>query len=88
MKRLTLREWQCYLDTPVQVVELINDMCEIVLDISTSKKQALKGIYKVLTNFQTFGFRDTECEHAAVNLINAYFQDDDEYLDRWSVGFI
>ena len=87
MKRLTPKEWQCYLDTPPQLVELINDMCEIVLELSATPQQALKGIYKVLNNFQSDGFRDTECEHAAVDLINSYFQDEPD-VDRWSVGFI
>lgn len=85
--RLTHKEWQCYLDTPIEVVELINDMCEIILDISTTPQQALKGIYKMLNNFKSDGFRDTECEWAAVKLINTYFQDEED-VDRWSVGFI
>jgi hypothetical protein len=85
--RLTSEQWACYLDTPKQIVELINDMCEIILDVSTTPPQALKGIYKMLNNFQAFGFRDTECEWAAVNLINSYYQDEED-VDRWSVGFI
>ena len=71
----TKQEWQCYLDTPEQVVELVNGMTGYILDHSQSPIQALKDTFKMLNFFQEYGFRDTECEVVAQDIVNAYYWD-------------
>ena len=84
---MSLEDWQCYLDTPQEVVDLINTRCEKALKRSKDPKSALFNVYKVLNNFVEFGLRDTECDHVAVAVVNAYFKDEPD-VDRYSVGFV
>ena len=67
---MSLEDWQCYLDTPQEVVDLINTLCEKALKRSKDPKSALFNVYTVLNNFVEFGLRDTECDHVAVRVVN------------------
>jgi hypothetical protein len=80
-------DWQCYLDTPQEVVDLINTNCQKVLDRCNNPESALRCIYLVLNNFVEHGLRDTECDHVAVAVVNAYFTDYPD-VNRYSVGFV
>ena len=84
---MSLKDWQCYLDTPQEVVDLINTYCQQALERSKDPKSALLNVYTVLNNFVEFGLRDTECDHVAVRVVNAYFKDEPD-VDRYSVGFV
>ena len=84
---MSLEDWQCYLDTPQEVVDLINTYCEKALKRSKDPKSALRCIYLVLNNFVEHGLRDTECDHVAVKVVNNYFKDQPD-VNRYSVGFV
>ena len=84
---MSLEDWQCYLDTPQEVVDRINTYCQQALERSKDPKSALFNVYTVLNNFVEFGLRGTECDHVAVAVVNAYFKDEPD-VDRYSVGFV
>jgi hypothetical protein len=84
---MSREDWECYLDTPDEVVELINSFCQKALDTAEDPKSALLCIYQVLNNFVEFGLRDTECDHVAVKVVNAHFKDQPD-VNRYSVGFV
>lgn len=71
--RRNIKEWQCYLDTPQSIVDAVNILIEVHLESSYSPKDALKSIFPMLNTFSMYGFRDTECEGVAVEIINNYF---------------
>ena len=72
---MSREDWQCYLDTPQKVVDLINTSCQRALDASQDPHTGLRRVYMVLNDFVEFGLRDTECDHVAVR-VNAYFKDE------------
>jgi len=84
---LSLEDWECYLDTPQEVVDRINHICQRVLNESKDPHTGLRRVYMVLNEFIEFGLRDTECDHVAVAVVNAHFKDQPD-VDRYSVGFV
>ena len=66
---MSLEDWQCYLDTPQEVVDLINTSCQRALDASQDPHTGLRRVYMVLNDFVEFGLRDTECDHVAVAVV-------------------
>lgn len=84
---MTREDWECYLDTPQEVVDLINTGCQRVLAVSDDPESALRRVYLVLNEFVEYGLRDTECDHVAVKIVNNYFKDQPD-VDRYSVGFV
>ena len=87
MIELTREQWDCYLHTPQNLVEKINNSFSKILENSVSPEMALRNMYVLLCSYIEYGFRDTECEQVVVDEINKYFYDEDD-VDRWSVGFI
>jgi hypothetical protein len=72
---LTIKEWQCYLDTPQSIVDAVNILIELHLKEENTPEDALHSIFPMLNAFSSFGFRDTECEIVAVEIINNYYTD-------------
>ena len=69
----SIKEWQCYLDTPQVIVDAVNILVEDILEDTDTSIEALQGVFNMLDVFQHYGFRDTECEHVAVEIINNYY---------------
>ena len=84
---MSLEDWECYLDTPQEVVDLINTSCQKALNASQNPHIGLRRVYMVLNDFVEFGLRDTECDHVAVKVVNTYFKDQPD-VNRYSVGFV
>lgn len=84
---MSREDWECYLDTPQEVVDLINTSCQRALDASKDPHTAIRRIYMVLNDFVEFGLRDTECDNVAVKVVNAHFKDQPD-INRYSVGFV
>ena len=84
---MSREDWQCYLDTPQEVVDLINTSCQRALKASRDPHTGLRRVYMVLNDFVEFGLRDTECDHVAVAVVNAHFKDQPD-VNRYSVGFV
>ena len=84
---MSLEDWQCYLDTPQEVVDLINTYCEKALKRSKDPKSALFNVYTVLNDFVEFGLRDTECDLRRCRCSKCLFKDEPD-VDRYSVGFV
>ena len=72
---LSIKEWECYLDTPQSIVDAVNILIELHLNESPTPEEALHRIFPMLDTFSMFGFRDTECECVAVEIINNYYTD-------------
>jgi len=84
---MSLEDWECYLDTPQEVVDLINTSCQKALNASQNPHIGLRRVYMVLNDFVEFGLRDTECDNVAVKVVNTHFKDQPD-VNRYSVGFV
>ena len=80
---LSKDEWECYNDTPSFVIDDVNGEFEYILASADSPVDAQKRIYKMLEMYSNYGFRDTECEHVATDVINKHFVDTND-INRWS----
>ena len=69
------KDWQCYLDTPDYIVDAVNSMTNAILMTQDKPKSALARIFIVLDMFREYGFRDTECENVATNIVNTHFSE-------------
>ena len=67
-------DWHCYLDTPDYVVDAVNSMTKAILELADTPIQALQCIFEILSYFENFGFRDSDCENVAADIVNAHFK--------------
>ena len=84
MKIVNLKrsEWECYVDTPDSVIEIINDKFSQILESYTDPIYAQKSIYNFCNEYREWGFIDSECNQAATNVINQYYGSN---IDRWAI---
>jgi len=75
------KEWECYVDTPDSIIKDVNSGITEILMTTHDPVMAQKRIYDFLNIYRTYGFRDSECERVATDIINAYY---DSYIDRWA----
>ena len=80
----SIEEWDCYnnssFQTPLDVVEEVNSNILIILSTSHSPVWAQNRIYNFLNLYMEYGFRDSECEEVATQIINEYYN---STIDRW-----
>ena len=74
-------EWECYTDTPDNVIATINGYFTGVLDKYFDAVEAQKEIYRFMDLFQEFGFSDSEPSQTATDLINKYYKTN---INRWA----
>ena len=76
-------EWECYVDTPDRVIELVNDAFGVILQTSRSPVYAQQRIYQFCQQeeYRVWGFSDSECNQCATDVINKYYKSD---IDRWA----
>ena len=76
-------EWECYINTPDSVIDIINKEFSEILLTTTSPVYAQKRIYEFLyENYSEWGFSDSECNQVATDVINKYYQSN---IDRWAM---
>ena len=77
-------EWECFIDTPDHVIELVNDAFGVILQTSRSPVYAQQRIYQFCQQeeYRVWGFSDSECNQCATDVINKYFKSD---IDRWEM---
>lgn len=75
------KEWECYVDTPDSIIKDVNSGITEILMTTHNPVMAQKRIYEFLTLYKTYGFRDSECESVATDIINVYY---DSYINRWA----
>ena len=73
-------EWQCYLDTPDEVIEKVNKFFTYVLPKCDTPVLAQRIMYEHLDRYVQWGFLDSECCQVATDTINKHFKSD---IDRW-----
>ena len=80
--KITRKEWECYIDTPDDVIEQVNLELLSILNSSTSPRWAQKRTYDFFekNNYMEHGFLDSECMQVATNAINKYYNSS---IDRW-----
>jgi len=81
---ISINEWECYnnelTQTPQSVVDTINAEFSRILNTSTSPRYAQSRIYHFLSEYQDYGFTDSECHQCATNVINRYYNSS---ISRW-----
>ena len=75
-------EWECYIDTPDSVIDIINKEFSEILSSTTSPVYAQKRIYDFCIQYTQWGFNDSECNQVATNVINKYYHSN---IDRWAM---
>jgi len=76
-------EWECYVDTPDSVIEVVNQEFSKILLTTTSPIYAQKRVYDYLhENHREWGFSDSECNQVVTNVINKYYNSN---IDRWAM---
>ena len=75
-------EWQCYIDTPDSVIDIINEEFSEILLTTTSPVYAQKRIYDFCAKYKEWGFSDSECNQMATDVINQYYKSD---INRWQM---
>tara|TARA_B100002019_G_C21198392_1_gene562631 strand:- start:102 stop:386 length:285 start_codon:yes stop_codon:yes gene_type:complete len=75
-------EWQCYIDTPDSVIDIINEEFSEILLTTTSPVYAQKRIYDFCEKYKEWGFSDSECNQMATDVINQYYKSD---INRWQM---
>ena len=75
-------EWQCYIDTPDSVIDIINEEFSEILLTTTSPVYAQKRIYDFCAKYNEWGFSDSECNQMATDVINQYYKSD---INRWQM---
>jgi hypothetical protein len=73
-------EWQCYLDTPDEVIEKVNKFFTYVLPKCDTPVLAQTVMYEFLDRYVEWGFLDSECCQVTTDTINKYFKSD---INRW-----
>ena len=71
---LNHKEWDCYSFTPNAIVEDVNKGVVDILMSTHNPVLAQKRVYDFLELYKFYGFRDTECEIAATEVINKYYK--------------
>ena len=84
----SIKEWDCYVrHTPLHVVEDVNQNILSILSSTHSPVWAQKRIYDFLYQHKQYGFRDSECEQVATDIINSYYNSNitrfDSYNELW-----
>lgn len=75
------KEWECYVDTPDSIIKDVNSGITEILMTTHNPVMAQKRIYDFLDLYRTYGFRDSECDRAATDIINAYYK---SHINRWA----
>lgn len=75
-------EWDCYTDTPDVVIEQLNKEFLEILSTTHSPVWAQKRFYEFvdLNGYNQYGFGDSECNQAATDIINKYYNSN---ISRW-----
>jgi hypothetical protein len=75
-------EWDCYIDTPDKVIDEVNRNLADIFETTHHPVIAQKRVYKYLyDNHREWGFSDSECNQAATDAINLYYNSN---IDRWA----
>lgn len=67
-------EWECYSFTPNHIVEDVNKGVVDILMSTHHPALAQKRVYDFLDLYYKYGFRDSECEMVATEVINKYYK--------------
>ena len=83
MKTITLKrsEWECYIDTPDDVIDTVNNFFSLILADSDDAINTQSVMYRYLENYAEWGFCDSECNEVVTRTINKYYGIE---LDRWA----
>ncbi len=83
MKTITLKrsEWECYIDTPDDVINTVNSFFTLLLADNDDALSAQSVMYRYLETHAEWGFRDSECNEVVTRTINKYYG---TKLDRWA----
>ena len=83
MKTISLKrsEWECYIDTPDDVIDTVNSFFTLLLADSDDAINAQSVMYRYLKAYQEWGFCDSECNECVTRTINKYYGTS---LDRWA----
>lgn len=73
-------EWDCYSFTPDAIIADVNTGITEILMTTHHPVTAQKRIYEFLYSYRMYGFRDSECDRAATDAINAYYKSN---ISRW-----
>ena len=77
---LSKDQWQCYSDTPNDVIKTVNKFFTYILFVCETPILAQKTTYAYLERYVTWGFLDSECCQVATDMINKYYNSD---INRW-----
>ena len=82
MYSVTLKrsEWECYIDTPDNVIETINGYMSSILTFESDAIEAQRKAYEFLDLFKEWGFSDSEPSQSITDVINKRFK---TTIDRW-----
>lgn len=78
------KDWDCYSFTPNAIVEDVNKGVVDILKSTHNPVLAQKRVYDFLELYKFYGFRDSECENAATEVINTYYKSN---IGRFSCHF-
>ena len=83
MKTITLKrsEWECYIDTPDDVLDKVNSFFTLLLADSDDAINTQSVMYRYLGVYSEWGFCGSECNEVVTQTINKYYG---TKLDRWS----
>ena len=73
-------EWECHIDTPDVVIEQVNKEFLEILNTTHSPVWAQKRFYEFVDGYDQYGFRDSECNRVATDVINKYYNSN---ITRW-----
>jgi hypothetical protein len=77
-------DWECYNQTPYNVIEEINALVYSVITTNNDPVVAQKIIYDTINannEYRWYGFRDSEGDQCTTNIINKYYGSN---IDRWA----
>jgi hypothetical protein len=77
-------EWECYRNTPENIIEEINALVYAVITTNNDSVVAQKIIYDTIAandKYRGYGFRDSEGDQCTTNIINKYYGSN---IDRWA----
>ena len=83
MKTITLKrsEWECYIDTPDDIIDKVNWFFTLILADSDDAVNTQSVMYRYLENYAEWGFCDSECNEVVTQTINKHYGTE---LDRWA----
>jgi len=77
---LNRSDWQCYLDTPDDVIKQVNSFFTLILPDCKTPVQAQGVMYDYLDAYVEWGFLDSECCQVVTDVINKHFNSS---IHRW-----